>query len=159
MASNTAVVAILVSNPALSSLLAATLASSPTLRIRPFESEVALTTYMRLAPVDIVVADFDGDPAADQLAKTLRADTRFERRDFQVIALSSRINSGIKAASLRAGVDEIIVKPMSPKYLLERVLSRLARRPAPVARRQQQPTIWPANVVPLFPHHQPQAQT
>ena len=55
MASGSAVVAILVSNPALSALLAATLAGSPSLRIRPFESEVALVTYMRLAPVDMLV--------------------------------------------------------------------------------------------------------
>jgi len=149
MASNTAVVAILVSNPALRALLAATLASSPTLRIRPFESEVALTTYMRLAPVDIVVADFDGTPPADALGRVLRADTRIERRDFQMIALSSRIDSAIKAASLQAGIDEIIVKPMSPRYLLERVLSRLARRPAATLRRTR-PVTWPANVIPLF---------
>lgn len=149
MASNTAVVAILVSNPALRALLAATLASSPLLRIRPFESEVALSTYMRLAPVDIVVADFDGTPSADVLGRALRADTRLERRDFQMIALSSRIDSAIKAASLQAGIDEIIVKPMSPRYLLERVLSRLARRPAASLRRAR-PVTWPANVIPLF---------
>lgn len=150
MASNTAVVAILVSNPALRALLAATLASSPTLRIRPFESEVALTTYMRLAPVDIVVADFDGTPPADALGRVLRADSRIERRDFQMIALSSRIDSAIKAASLQAGIDEIIVKPMSPRYLLERVLSRLARRPAATTLRRTRPVTWPANVIPLF---------
>ena len=54
-------VAILVSNPALSSILGMVLAATPSLRVRPFESLLALSTYMRLAPVDLIVADLDGD--------------------------------------------------------------------------------------------------
>lgn len=149
MASNAAVVAILVSNPALSALLAATLASSPALRIRPFESQLALTTYMRLAPVDVLVCDFDGETPADQLARDLRADGKLERPSFRVIALAARIDAALKTASVQAGIDEIIVKPMSPRYLLERVLSQLSRRPPPP--RRPSPTLqWPSNVIPLF---------
>ena len=122
------VVAVLVSNPALSSILSMVLASVPTLRVRPFESEVALTTYMRLAPVDLIVSDFDSQIApADRVAQALHADRSLERRDFQVIALASEVTAEMKKASISAGIDEIIVKPMSPKYLLERVLSRLQR--------------------------------
>ena len=143
------VVAILVSNPALSSILAAVLASTPKLRVRPFESQLALTTYMRLAPVDLIVADFDGDTPADALARDLRADTRLERRDFQFLALASNITGDLRHAAVRSGIDEIIVKPMSPKYLLERVTSRLARRAAPRPARAE-PVKWPANVIPLF---------
>ncbi len=124
------VVAVLVSNPALSSILSMVLASVPSLRVRPFESEVALTTYMRLAPVDLIVSDFDSQSApADRVARALHDDRSLERQKFQVIALASEVTAEMKKASISAGIDEIIVKPMSPKYLLERVLSRLQRPP------------------------------
>ena len=149
MAANAKVVAIFVSNPALGSILAAVLAANPGLRVRSFESQLALTTYMRLAPVDLIVADFDGEVLAHHLAVDLRADMRLERRDFQLLALASAITPELKTVSVRAGIDEIILKPMSPKYLLERVLSRLARRAAAQLRKPA-PVQWPANVIPLF---------
>ena len=150
MATNAKVVAILVSNPALGSILAAVLASNPSLRVRPFESQLALTTYMRLAPVDLIVADFDGESPAHHLAIDLRADHRLERRDFQLLALARANTPELKTVSVRAGIDEIILKPMSPKYLLERVLSRLARTAARQQLRKPAPVQWPANVIPLF---------
>jgi two-component system phosphate regulon response regulator PhoB len=150
------VVAVLVSNPALSSILSMVLASVPTLRVRPFESELALTTYMRLAPVDLIVSDFDSlDAPADRVAQALHGDKSLERRNFQIIALASQVTAETKRASISAGIDEIIVKPMSPKYLLERVLSRLQRR----AQQAPRPSLRPApgdvvragsNVIPLF---------
>jgi response regulator RpfG family c-di-GMP phosphodiesterase len=153
-------VAVLVANPALSSILSMTLAGAPSLRVRPFESQLALTTYLRLAPVDLIVADFDSETArADRLAEELHADSKLERRDFQVIALASSLDIQAKAASMHAGIDEIIMKPMSPKYLVERVLARLARRmPSvkplrPVARTSPPAEGWARfgdNVVPLF---------
>jgi two-component system phosphate regulon response regulator PhoB len=154
MAEPAKVVAVLVANPALSSILSMVLASVPSLRVRPFETKLALTTYMRLAPVDLVVSDFDSESApADRLAAELRGDGSLERHDFQVIALASKVTAETKQASIRAGIDEIIVKPMSPKYLLERVLARLQRQPprpprAPIARRR--PDFAGTNVVPLF---------
>jgi two-component system phosphate regulon response regulator PhoB len=150
------VVAVLVANPALSSILCMVLAAVPSLRVRPFETQLALTTYMRLAPVDLLVSDFDGEARADNLARDLRRDTNLERRDFQIIALASSVTAETKHASISAGIDEIILKPMSPKYLLERVLSRLQRR-ATTARKA--PVVnWPANVIPLFGREpQPQA--
>ena len=129
------VVAVLVSNPALSSILSMVLASAPSLRVRPFESAAALTTYMRLAPVDLIGSDFDSQSApADRVARALHDDRSLERQKFQVIALASEVTAEMKKASISAGIDEIIVKPMSPKYLLERVLSRLHRHPAPPPR-------------------------
>ena len=154
MAEPAKVVAVLVSNPALSSILSMVLASVPTLRVRPFESQLALTTYMRLAPVDLIVSDFDSDSApADRVARDLHGDKSLERRDFQVIALASTVTTETKRASISAGIDEIIVKPMSPKYLLERVLSRLQRRSPQMAgpeRRRLRPDFAGTNVVPLF---------
>ncbi len=151
MATGAKVVAIFVSNPALGSILAAVLASNPALRVRSFESQLALTTYMRLAPVDLIVADFDGEVPAHHLAVDLRGDMRLERRDFQLLALTSAITPELKTVSVRSGIDEIILKPMSPKYLLERVLSRLARAAIrQTLRKPAAPKQWPANVIPLF---------
>ncbi|MBI4922286.1 MAG: hypothetical protein HY834_11085 [Devosia nanyangense] len=123
-------VAILVANPALSSILSMTLAGAPSLRVRPFETQLALTTYLRLAPADLVVADFDSVPSrADLLAADIRADRSIPSRDLQIIALASALTPETKRASIHAGIDEIIMKPMSPRYLVERVLARLAQRP------------------------------
>lgn len=164
MAEPAKIVAVLVTNPALRSILGMVLASSPALRVRPFESEVALSTYMQLAPVDLIVLDFDSETApADRVARTLRDTARRERGGVQVIALTGAVSPEIKRASIGAGIDEIIVKPMSPKYLLERVLSRLQRQALRTARplpARSMPRIdltqTGSNVIPLFgPRLQP----
>jgi two-component system phosphate regulon response regulator PhoB len=145
-------VAVLVANPALSSILSMTLAGASSLRVRPFDSEIALRSYLQLASADLVVADFDSLPArADQLAERLRSDAAIPKR-LQIIALASELSIDTKAASIHAGIDEIIMKPMSPRYLVERVLARLAKTTVPAERRPSKRD-WSAigdNVVPLF---------
>jgi CheY-like chemotaxis protein len=132
-------IAVLVANPALSSILTMVLASVPSFRVRPFESELALTIYMRLAPVDLIVTDFDAENArADLVTRDLRDDSGIENPAFQVIALASSVTPETKNLCIKAGIDEVIVKPMSPKYLLERVQSRLKQRVT------QQQSIHPA---------------
>jgi len=129
LAEPTKTIAVLVANPALSSILTMVLASVPSFRIRPFESELALAIYMRLAPVDLVVTDFDAENArADLVTRDLRDDSGMENPDFQVIALASSVTPETKDLCIKAGIDEVIVKPMSPRYLLERVQSRLKQR-------------------------------
>jgi two-component system phosphate regulon response regulator PhoB len=128
------VVAVIAANPALSSILTMVLAATSNLRVRQFESQTALATYMRLSPVDLLVCDFDCEEApASVLARSLRFDESVVRRDFQIIALASSVTENTKQASIASGIDEVIVKPMSPKYLLERVQSRLKRVAAQVA--------------------------
>jgi DNA-binding response OmpR family regulator len=144
-------VAVLIANPALSSIICMVLAGSPSLRIRPFESLLSLTTYMRLAPVDVVVAELDGEGTrADLAAQALRSDARLESPRFQIIALANTLDQTASAAARRAGIDEVMMKPMSPRYLLERVLARLRRAPLrrhPILHRQAPVA---DNVVPLF---------
>jgi two-component system phosphate regulon response regulator PhoB len=144
-------VAVLVANPALSSILGMVLAANPSLRVRPFDSLLALATYMRLAPVDMIVADLDGDGTrADLVAQALRSDKRLDNPDFQIIALANAVDGDSRAAARRAGIDEVMVKPMSPRYLLERVLARLRRSPLrPLPRHPVRPPAMD-NVVPLF---------
>lgn len=127
------VVAILAANPALASLLTMVLASDRRLRVRAFESQLALTTYMRVAPVDVVVADFDSaSTPADVLARELRFDGALAQRQFHIIALTRTVDGHTRQSSVAMGIDEVIVKPMSPKYLLERVQARARRRPMQV---------------------------
>ena len=153
-------VAILVANPALSSILSMTLAGAPSLRVRPFDTEAALRSYLQVAHADLVVTDFDSLPArADRLAERLRADASISRRT-QIVALASDISADVKAASIHAGIDEIIMKPMSPRYLVERVLARLAKVRNPERRRGLNKRDWSAfggNIVPLF-RSQPEAR-
>lgn len=164
MAEPVRTIAVLVANPALSSILSMVLASVPSFRVRPFESELALVTYMRLAPVDVVVTDFDSAGArADRVTRDLRADAAIPYRDYQVIALASTVSPETKELCIASGIDEIIVKPMSPKYLLERVQSRLARRAASLSgyRPTRQPTLRRpdfsqySNVIPLWTRERP----
>lgn len=157
-------VAVLAASPALSSILSAVLAGAAGLRVRQFESAKALETYMRIAPVDLVVADYDfAEAPADRLASALRHDGQLARRSFQIIALAHALGPDSRDKAVSAGIDEVIVKPMSPRYLLERVTSRLRSRPAHVAarsgytgpeRRGRLPTRdfsgYGANVIPLF---------
>ena len=133
---------------------------APSLRVRPFETELALTTYLRLAGADLLVCDFDSESApADALALRVRHNPRIDRRGLQIVALASTRSAQLRARSVAGGIDEVIMKPMSPKYLVERVLARLAGRPAvlrPPARLNW--TEFGDNVVPLFGQApQPQA--
>ena len=148
-------VAVLVANPALSSILSMTLARVPALRVRPFDTQLALVTYLHLAPAELVIADFDSVHwRADALAEDLREDRRINLPYLQIIALASSVTPETKAASIHAGIDEIIMKPMSPKYLVERVLARLAQsRPPEPERRRSRRHDWSKfgdNVVSLF---------
>jgi two-component system phosphate regulon response regulator PhoB len=145
-------VTLLVPNAALSSILASTLAGVPSLRVRPFESALALRTYLRLAPAALVIIDRDGaETEHDRLAASLRRDGQLAAPTPQIVALTSTLP---ETRTVRAGgpFDEIIVKPMSPKYLVERVLARLAR-PVPSLAPRLRRRDWSAygdNIVPLF---------
>ncbi len=106
--------------------MASVLATDTGLRVRVFDSEAALYAYMRLAEVDVVVCDFDCEEApAARLVHGLRRDLSIESPDFAVIALTRTITADMRHASIRAGIDEVIVKPMSPRHLLARVQARL----------------------------------
>ena len=155
-------IAVLVGNPALSSILTMTLAASPALKVRPFESTLALSIYLRIAPIDLLVLDLDSRnlPAA-QVMRELHFDLGLERPEFEVIALTSRVTPALREAGHSAGIDEIVVKPMSPRYLLERVEARIAaaRKPdLPPAPRPSPPLAPPpdlSNVIPLWTRNRP----
>ena len=161
-------VAVIAATPALSSLLTMVLAGDSRLRVRQFDSDVALLAYMRLAPVDVLVCDFDreGRPAYE-MVEAIRLDNSIETQDVQVIALTRTITPPMRHQSISAGIDEVLVKPMSPRHLLQRVQARLRPRTVITAptgyrgpeRRNRVPSLLPLpqtrrasdNVVQLFP--------
>lgn len=122
-------VAILAANPALTAVLGMVLAGDSRLRVRPFDREEDLIAYMDIAPVDLLVVDFDraGRPA-HELVEAMRLDPVLGKLDLPVIALTRAITPPMRQQTISAGIDEVIVKPMSPRHLLQRVRARLAHR-------------------------------
>jgi len=153
-------VAILAAQPALNALLSMVLAGAPNLRVRTFESELTLQVYMRIARVDLVVIDCDDIEV--EAVSLLRADDGIETPGFRAIALRTELSRELKQRCDAAGIAEIVVKPMSPRYLLERVQARLregtaAVRPKRPVQRQLVPLDFSqfANVVPLWTKDRP----
>lgn len=156
-------IAVLVGNPALSSVLSMTLASSPALKVRSFDSALALSVYLRAATVDLLVLDLDSRQVpATQVLADLSLDLGVARPPFEIVALTGKITPARREAGQSAGIDEFIMKPMSPRYLLERVAARLAasrHTPGlPPAPRPSPPLGLPpefGNVVPLWTNERP----
>ena len=122
-------VAILAANPALSAILTMVLASDSRLRVRPFGSEAELIAYMRIAPLDLLIVDFDrsGRPAYE-MVEGIRLDPTLTSRDLPVIAMTRAITPPMRDQAISAGIDEVVLKPMSPRHLLQRVQARLLNR-------------------------------
>jgi hypothetical protein len=144
-------IAVLVANPALSSILVATLADCPSLRVRSFSTELALGIYLRMVPTDLVVVGVHDLAETGRLAQALRDDFSLAAMP-QIIALAGALGPDALELKRRGTIDEIIVKPMSPQYLVERVLARVAglRSAATHPPLPQDWSRYGPNVVPLF---------
>ena len=99
------------------------------LKVRQFESELDLIAYMRLAPIDMLVCDFDreGRPAYE-MVEGIRLNSALLSQDVPVIALTRAITPPMRHQAISAGIDEVIIKPMSPRHLLQRIQARLRSR-------------------------------
>ena len=125
----TKVVAIIAANTALSSLLAMVVAGDSRLKVRQFDSDIDLVAYMRIAPIDMLVCDFDreGRPAYE-MVESIRLNNGLMSQDVPVIALTRTITPPMRHQAISAGIDEVIIKPMSPRHLLQRIQARLRSR-------------------------------
>ncbi|MCD7059414.1 response regulator [Pelagibacterium xiamenense] len=124
-------IAVLSSSPALASILGATLRSRRDWRVREFRDARSLNAYMRIAPVAMLVSDFTlEDGSLTSLAHSIRNDEMVISKHVQIIAMSRTISPGMRRDCVAAGIDEVIVKPMSPIYLKERIGARIANGPA-----------------------------
>ena len=165
----TKVVAIIAANTALSSLLAMVVAGDSHLKVRQFDSDIDLVAYMRIAPLHMLVCDFDreGRPAYE-MVESIRLNHTLISQDVPVIALTRTITPPMRHQAISAGIDEVIIKPMSPRHLLQRIQARLRSRSVvgvlggyrgperrnrmPIPAPQPVPTRRTSdNVVPLFP--------
>lgn len=123
-------IAVLSTSPALASILGATLRRGHNWRVREFRDTRALSAYMRIAPVAVLVADYALESAtAADIALDLRSDDLIVSRHVQIIALSKEVNLAMRQRCVQAGIDEVIMKPMSPLYLEERITARLRHLP------------------------------
>lgn len=169
MPETTKVVAIIAATPALTALLGVVVAGDTRLKVRQFDSEAELFAYMSIAPVHVLVVDFDreGRPA-HEMVEAIRLNSELVSQDVPVIALTRTITPPMRHQAISAGIDEVIIKPMSPRHLLQRIQARLRNRSVvgvlggyrgPERRnRYTAPTPPPVptrrttdNVVPLFP--------
>lgn len=157
-------VAILTRGEALSAILQMVLSAHQHLRVRVFTSSDALADYMRVTAIDLLVCELSAGPdGATHLLPVINARV-MNATPFQTIALATDSDVPTKAICDRAGIDEVVFKPMSPRYLEERVLARLGttltrrlkayagadqRRIRP-SRTPQLSYPLPENVIPLF---------
>lgn len=156
-------VAILTSSPALSSIISMVLDCEEHLNVQSFDRVNVLKTHLRIAPVDLIICDYEiGETLAPQFAIDLRR--QLPTRQFQMIVLSNFISPELKQSCNFAAIDEVIVKPMSPLFLRDRVISRLETAKQSeghfhLPEKMPHPSIpqikMPNNVVHLFPPSEP----
>jgi len=117
-------VGILTTSPALGSILAMVLDCEEQLVVHNFTFANNLVRHMRIAPIDIIVCDYEiGRSSAAELAIELQS--KIPERKFQIIALSEFVSERTRQACKFANIDEVIIKPMSPLFVRDRIFSRL----------------------------------
>ncbi len=155
-------IAITTASPALGSIFAMMLEQTEGLRVQQFAGIEALVSHMRLLPVDLIVSDYDLETGSlpDLVAKLRKT---LPSRRYQLVVLADHISREVKLSCKFAGVDEVLVKPMSPLFLKERIMARLgieideagigAHRRTPRARHSRPSkgaAVYSGNVIPLF---------
>lgn len=136
-------VLILTDSAALGSILAASLADENI--VTHFAETVRdAVGLLRLHRVKFLISDFEvaGQNVLGFVPALRRA---VPYRDFETITLTRAIDNDVQNICRSVGIDEVIVKPMSPRFLRERLITRagqLAKRDLPFDLGE--------NVVPLF---------
>lgn len=153
-------IAMLTGNPAFSGILRRALHEDGGHKVVGFEGIEAMTTYLRISPVDLVILDTDlpGAPAID-IARGLRQHTKLASADFRIVALT-RAPTAFHKPLLTAGIDRVLSKPITPAALLATVegLFEVERAVAtgtgstirPFEPATAAPQVRVANVIPLF---------
>lgn len=142
-------IAVFTNSAALASIIEMILARDDGLRVVTFTSYKKLAAHMRIAPADVLVCDYeqDGWTAPEMLVHLRR---HAPNRLFRSIVLTSYVSHEVRQGCRFAQVDEVIVKPMSPLFLEERVEAHLAALDLIDAQREADSTPATDNVVPLF---------
>jgi len=84
--------------------------------------------YLRSRDVDIIMTDYKM-PEIDgiELIAMIRADRNLASRAAPIICVSGYAERGMVEAAIRAGADDFLVKPISPRDVLARITHHLAR--------------------------------
>jgi DNA-binding response OmpR family regulator len=114
-------IAMLAGNPAFGGILQRALQDDGGHKVASFEGVEALTTYLRIAPVDVVILDTElpGAPAID-IAGGLRQHMTLATPDFYILGLT-RTPTPFHKPLLAAGIDRVLTKPVTPSTLLAEV--------------------------------------
>lgn len=150
-------VAILAANTAFTSILADVLEAERGHRVPCFSEASALTTFLMISPVDVVVLDADAE-GAREFTQHLRRHPRLANPFVQILALT-RANPAFHRPLLSVGADLVLQKPVAPARLLaaidglligeQRSVVNWAGPALPTATRPN--PFRGDNVVPLFP--------
>jgi len=118
-------IAVLTRGEALGSIVKMILARSGDYRVVAFTSADDLIMHLRIAPAELVICDYHLDAwTAPELM--VRARREAPDRQFDSIVMTSRIDRQLRESCAFADIGEVIIKPMSPVFLEERVARRLA---------------------------------
>lgn len=121
MSARTLSVALLAANTAFADIVSRTLEERPDYRVARFSGVEALTTFMRIAPVHVVVFDTEFPGASPlETVQELRSNPKLAYGLFKTIVLT-RAAEPFHQPILAAGVDVVIQKPVPPRNLLEAI--------------------------------------
>ncbi|HTM76040.1 MAG TPA: hypothetical protein VL133_00205 [Devosia sp.] len=123
-------IALLAANPAFGAIVGSALQSEARLKVYGFETLEAITTFVRISPIDMVILDADSLPA--DLAVTvasLRLHPKRPQLDMAFMLLT-RAAPAFHDTLLAQGIDLVHAKPVSPARLLDSVKTRLHLRAA-----------------------------
>lgn len=122
MAQKLRTIAVLAENTAYGSIVEMVLKSNTAWEVRLFSSAQELESFTNVAGIDVLVVDLDfQDNNAQYILRVitrLRQNTSIVKR---VIATTRSLLNWSQPQSIGAGIDEVLIKPMSPIYLSERV--------------------------------------
>lgn len=147
-------IAFLANNAALSAILAQTLENEPALCVYRFETLDALTSFMRICPLDLAILDADSIAGGvTEALRGLRKSPGLASDDFEMVVLT-RAGAAFHRPFHDSGANEVLSKPVMPQRLLRHVFARLGlNRPDHRRRRRLGADHVPArpdNVIQLF---------
>jgi two-component system phosphate regulon response regulator PhoB len=120
-------IAILSENNAYGSIVEMVLAGNHAWRVRLFSSAQDLETYSQIVDVDVLVADLDFEDNNAQFMLRVITRLRQNTESVQAVIVTTRsLMNWSYPKNIGAGIDEVLVKPMSPVYLSERVEAHIA---------------------------------
>ncbi len=155
-------VAVLSANPAFGSIVGREIEQSGDYRVPVFASMPALSTFLRIAPVDVLVLSLDG--RWDELLETIRSLKRAPGNANPLLEVIVLAHAAPLAGDFKREVAAVLTKPIPPGKLVEAIEAVLIpHRPTahklvrsiptrPSVRPERMPPRREAvsNVIPLF---------